>query len=64
MKREKAEKGTSIYSDNPNGPLQVLIIDPWFDPYVGVVSLLVMSTGRTHQADSIGVFTPKAASSA
>jgi len=56
-----------------NGPLQALIIDSWFDPYVGVVSLvrvingainrrdklLVMSTGRTHQADSIGVFTPK-----
>lgn len=58
---------------NPDGPLQALIIDSWFDPYVGVVSLvrvvngairrrdklLVMSTGRTHQADSIGVFTPK-----
>jgi len=58
---------------NPNGPLQALIIDSWFDPYVGVVSLvrvvngairrrdklLVMSTGRTHQAGGIGVFTPK-----
>jgi len=58
---------------NPDGPLQALIIDSWFDPYVGVVSLvrvvngairrrdklLVMSTRRTHQADSIGVFTPK-----
>jgi GTP-binding protein LepA len=56
-------------------PLQALIIDSWFDPYVGVVSLirvkngrlnrrdkiLVMSTGRTHQADKLGVFTPKAA---
>jgi len=76
MKREEkkaSEKGTSIYSDNPDGPLQALIIDFWFDPYVGVVSLvrivngairrrdklLVMSTGRTHQADGIGVFTPK-----
>ncbi|MCB2264049.1 MAG: translation elongation factor 4 [Candidatus Thiosymbion ectosymbiont of Robbea hypermnestra] len=58
---------------NPEGPLQALIIDSWFDPYVGVVSLVrivhgairhrdklrVMSTGRAHQADSIGVFTPK-----
>lgn len=58
---------------DPDGPLQALIIDSWFDPYVGVVSLvrivngairrrdklLVMSTGRTHQADGIGVFTPK-----
>jgi len=58
---------------DPDGPLQALIIDSWFDPYVGVVSLvrivngaikrrdklLVLSTGRAHQADSIGVFTPK-----
>jgi GTP-binding protein LepA len=53
--------------------LQALIIDSWFDNYLGVVSLvrvmqgelrpgdkmLVMSTGRTHQIDSVGVFTPK-----
>jgi GTP-binding protein LepA len=58
---------------DPDGPLQALIIDSWFDPYVGVVSLVrvvngrmnrrdklvVMSTGRAHNADSIGVFTPK-----
>ncbi len=58
---------------DPQAPLQALIIDSWFDPYVGVVSLirvfngaiarkdklLVMSTGRVHQADSVGVFTPK-----
>ncbi len=58
---------------DPDGPLQALIIDSWFDPYVGVVSLvrvvngsinrreklLIMSTGRTHHADSVGVFTPK-----
>ncbi|RKT47227.1 translation elongation factor 4 [Thiocapsa rosea] len=56
-----------------NAPLQALIIDSWFDPYVGVVSLvrvvngemrrrdkiLIMSTGRTQQVDSVGVFTPK-----
>jgi len=55
-------------------PLQALIIDSWFDNYLGVVSLvrvmqgslkkrdkmLVMSTGRTHQVDSLGIFTPKA----
>ncbi|MCF7985649.1 MAG: translation elongation factor 4 [Thiohalocapsa sp.] len=56
-----------------DAPLQALIIDSWFDPYVGVVSLVrvkngvlrkrqkiqVMSTKRVHQADNIGVFTPK-----
>jgi GTP-binding protein LepA len=56
-----------------DAPLRALIIDSWFDPYVGVVSLIrvkegtlsrrdkikVMSTGRVHQADNIGVFTPK-----
>jgi len=53
--------------------LQALIIDSWFDNYLGVVSLvrvmqgeikprdklLVMSTGRAHEVDSVGVFTPK-----
>ena len=53
--------------------LQALIIDSWFDNYLGVVSLvrvmqgeitpktkiLVMSTGRTHDVDRVGVFTPK-----
>ncbi len=53
--------------------LQALIIDSWFDNYLGVVSLvrvmqgeivpgtklLVMSTGRTHMVDKVGVFTPK-----
>ena len=56
-----------------DAPLQALIIDSWFDPYVGVVSLIrvkqgmlrkrdkikVMATGRVHQADGVGVFTPK-----
>jgi GTP-binding protein LepA len=56
-----------------DAPLQALIVDSWFDSYVGVVSLIrvvngtlrkkdkikVMSTGRVYQADSIGVFTPK-----
>ncbi|WP_242108587.1 translation elongation factor 4 [Luteimonas aquatica] len=53
--------------------LQALIIDSWFDNYLGVVSLVrvmqgeivpgtkiqVMSSGRTHQVDQVGVFTPK-----
>ncbi|MGA8276671.1 MAG: translation elongation factor 4 [Rhodanobacteraceae bacterium] len=55
--------------------LQALIIDSWFDNYLGVVSLvrvmqgeikprdkvLVMSTGRAHEVDQVGVFTPKRA---
>ncbi|HMK87512.1 MAG TPA: translation elongation factor 4 [Steroidobacteraceae bacterium] len=58
---------------NPDGPLQALIIDSWFDNYVGVVSLVrvmngalqggakirVMSTGRSHTVDRLGRFTPK-----
>ena len=55
------------------GPLQALIIDSWFDSYLGVVSLVrikngvlkkgdkfkVMSTGQAHTADRVGIFTPK-----
>jgi GTP-binding protein LepA len=58
----------------PDAPLQALIIDSWFDNYVGVVSLVrvmngnlrtgekirVVSTGRSHVVDRIGRFTPKA----
>jgi len=58
---------------NPEDPLQALIIDSWFDNYVGVVSLVrvmngslargskitVMSTGHSYNADRVGVFTPK-----
>ncbi|HSW69920.1 MAG TPA: translation elongation factor 4 [Gammaproteobacteria bacterium] len=58
---------------DPNAPLQALIIDSWFDSYLGVVSLVrvkngilkvgekmqVMSTGRNHEVSGIGVFTPK-----
>jgi GTP-binding protein LepA len=56
-----------------DAPLQALIIDSWFDPYVGVISLIrvvngiirpkdkmhVMSTGRVYQVEKVGVFTPK-----
>jgi GTP-binding protein LepA len=58
---------------DPEGPLQALIIDSWFDNYVGVVSLVrvvngsvktgdkirVFSTGRSHTVDRLGRFTPK-----
>jgi len=58
---------------DPSAELQALIIDSWFDNYVGVVSLVrvmngrlakgskvtVMSTGRSHVADRVGSFTPK-----
>ncbi len=60
-------------SGDPDGPLQALIIDSWFDNYVGVVSLVrvmngslrngakirVWSTGRAHTVDKLGRFTPK-----
>lgn len=58
---------------DPNGPLQALIIDSWFDDYLGVVSLVrikqgklrrgdkikVMSTGVCWGVDRLGVSTPK-----
>ena len=58
---------------DPEAPLQALIVDSWFDNYVGVVSLVrvmngtlrtgekirVMSTGRSHSVDKLGRFTPK-----
>jgi GTP-binding protein LepA len=56
------------------GPLRALIIDSWFDNYVGVVVLvrvmegtlrpkeriLLMSTGASYLCDQVGIFTPKA----
>ncbi len=58
---------------DPQAALQALIIDSWFDPYVGVIVLVrimqgrivpnrkmqVMSTGRSYLVDKVGVFTPK-----
>ena len=58
---------------NPDAPLKALIIDSWFDSYVGVISLVrivdgslkhkdkikVMSTGQEYQVDQVGTFTPK-----
>jgi GTP-binding protein LepA len=58
---------------DPKEPLQALIIDSWFDNYVGVVMLvrvmngtlrpkekvLLMATGAVHGVEQVGVFTPK-----
>ncbi len=58
---------------DPEAPLKALIIDSWFDNYVGVVMLvrmmdgslcpkdkiLLMSPGKTHLCEQVGVFTPK-----
>ncbi|MGL4735010.1 MAG: translation elongation factor 4, partial [Enterovibrio sp.] len=58
---------------DPDAPLQALIIDSWFDNYLGVVSLVrikhgvlnqndkikVMSTGQVWNADRLGIFSPK-----
>jgi len=67
VRRVPAPKG------DPDAPLQALIIDSWFDNYVGVVSLVrvmngslrmgqkirMWSTGRAHTVDKLGRFTPK-----
>jgi GTP-binding protein LepA len=58
---------------NRDAPLQALIIDSWFDNYLGIVSLvrvvdgaigkgdkiLIKSLGKTHVVDEVGCFTPK-----
>jgi GTP-binding protein LepA len=57
---------------NPAGPLRAMIIDSWFDSYVGVVMLVrvvdgrlargerfkMMASGAVYNADNLGVFTP------
>jgi len=58
---------------NIDGSLQALIIDSWFDNYLGVISLvrvregcirkgdkiITKSTGKVHIVDNVGIFTPK-----
>jgi GTP-binding protein LepA len=58
---------------DPDAPLQAIVIDSWFDNYVGVVMLVrvvngtvrvkdkirLMATGATHLVEQLGVFTPK-----
>ena len=57
---------------NPDGPLRAMVVDSWFDTYVGVVMLVrvvdgrlakgerikLMASGATFNADNLGVFTP------
>lgn len=57
---------------NPDAPLRAMIVDSWFDPYVGVVMLVrvvdgqlkknerfkMMASGASYEANSVGVFTP------
>lgn len=61
-------------SGQEQAPLQALIIDSWFDNYVGIVTLvrvvngvirpkdkvMLMASGATHLVEQVGVFTPKA----
>ena len=61
---------------DPNAPLQALIVDSWFDNYVGVVMLvrvkngtlrpkdkiLLMANGSQHLVEHVGVFTPRSQS--
>ena len=58
---------------DPEAPLQALLVDSWYDPYLGVVTLVrvrhgvlrkglkirMMGTGAVHQVERVGVFTPK-----
>src|SRR6056300_1882436 len=58
---------------NPNAPLQALLIDSWYDPYLGVLTLVrvvngtlkkgqkirFMSTKVSHTIEKLGIFTPK-----
>jgi len=70
---EQLVKKVPAPSGDSSAPLQALIIDSWFDNYLGVVSLVkivngsirkkqklkVMSTGKTYLAEKVGVYTPK-----
>ena len=65
--------GVPAPKGDPAAPLKALIIDSWFDNYLGIVSLVrivdgsvgkrdkikIMSLGDEHQVDLVGVFTPK-----
>ena len=58
---------------DPDKPLKALIVDSWFDSYLGVVSLIriidgsisqgekfkIFSTRENHSADEVGIFSPK-----
>ena len=58
---------------DPDAPLKALLVDSWYDPYLGVIILVrvregklrkgqklrMMATGGVYEADRVGVFTPK-----
>ena len=58
---------------DPDASLKTMLVDSWYDPYLGVVTLVrvhegtlkkdmkirMMATGAVHQVDRVGVFTPK-----
>ena len=60
---------------DPDAPLKALLVDSWYDPYLGVIILVrvrdgrlrkgqrirMMATGGVYEADRVGVFTPKRA---
>jgi GTP-binding protein LepA len=70
---EALVKGIPAPRGNPDAPLKALIVDSWFDNYLGIVSLIrvvdgwigkgqkikIMSSGNQHQVEQVGVFTPK-----
>ena len=70
---EEIVKTVHPRSGNENAELQALIIDSWFDNYLGVVSLIrvvegqiklkdrvvMKSVGRIHSVDKLGIFSPK-----
>ncbi len=70
---EELVKKIPAPSGDPDAPLKALIIDSWFDNFVGVISLVrivdgslsrkdkfqIMSTGNIYPADTVGIFTPK-----
>ncbi len=71
---ETIVKGIPAPEGDVDAPTQALIIDSWFDPYQGVVSLVrvkhgkiqakdkikIMSSGAVYEVDKVGIFTPKA----